>query len=1014
MSTLIPLRLKCLPPCLCGEFYNNESAPPGSTHLKRLHCLACHHPWHSHASKDVSDSHPLYRFRRRGLATTKCQGFFPENASTLISTPWSPDTVCVCGGLWWLHASYHNDSDQPPPSENVKMWAFLLLAVGPSFIFLYSPAPAPPGNSNSSGPKSGSLQVSPPPGSATASILHGLPPPITAFSEQEQEGVQSEPQQNWRHEFEHLPLPLGDTQFDVGPMGPQTLSFRADQLSTVYDAVFKRRALTFGLSIPSKSSPLGVLYQVLKEAAATGNYVVPSLKEFDASHPDLAKIQYDGTFPFMIMEHQVRDGRYKFQPDGRLCPNNFSNKALQKLCKNFNPLPEGSSNAFFLVIAPRFGNITASLDDFECQDKPQRCKEVHRCWPYRVLYDAGKAFYRFHSVRGNSVLGAWPNPITCLDGCPADIIDSDDDISNFSSCAGSPMKGVVDLTPKDVIEIPDSPDRDFSPPPVEIACTARVAIPDLSLTLAPSLSLSSDPVLPYSPPRPSIQSLSVRSSPSSSVTSGLFSTMSNFALVSHWRNSIYHEVTSCSWLKEFELEGSSLQVLAHILWKWFLFTVRNPPASFKVDEYPDITVFSLSSQRFEFQHLLARYSYDRQYRMCALQNFTLQVTGIDLNFSCGSAVGPVVEHVVQLASLQEMVSNCDYWRRRADGSFSLYVSASGYVSQRRTDYLEASGRMIAWSLLHLGQGFVISPWVVLAIVAGREAFSALTHEDIAVISTADAAPLRRFLALEPKSTLQYDASQHADNSVYNDVRYIFGLTLGFDMVDLKYTRSEEEHAQLKGRVCCAVLLDHDTYWEHPDFLALRKGFDLQLHYRWENITLLSKTKRYPAMRLIQQLYSPFVDVEDLIAHIEFKVPGEMDLPEDGYQRAVFLLFQHRIKTYLRGRGHPRSTRGGLGDEAQFDKEKDVATIRGALLLSAMQGLPRPPIDPSYSLTFNCSFPSNPHGAMLEIHACLNYADIGLTKDIVQMLAAPGDDEDHPSFAFFHGQCINAMNDFNAV
>ncbi|KAK0231680.1 hypothetical protein EDD85DRAFT_793346 [Armillaria nabsnona] len=785
---------------------------------------------------------------------------------------------------------------------------------------------AHPGTSNSDGPKSRSLQAAPPPGSATASILHSLPPPITAFSGIRTPKVEKAKDLRNISQMSSLPqnknkkasslnpdktgamklnvflYPLcGDTQVDVGPMGPQTLSVRADQLSTVYETVFRRRALAFGLNIPSKSLPLILLYQALKESAATGNYAVPGLEKFDASHPDLAKIQYDSTFPFTVMEHQVRDGRYKFKPDGRLCPGNFTGEALQKLCKNFNPLPEGSSNEFFLVIAPRFGNITASLEDFDCGDEPQRRKEVHRCWPYRVLYDA-------------------------------DVIDSDDDISDFSSCAGSPMKGVVDLTPKEIIEIPDSPDRDFSPPPVETALSAAM----------------------------------FASSTIGSVTVGSISTLV---------------------LRRFETVFYDVRFRA----------VRNPPASFKKDEYPNIAVFSLSSPQFELQDLLSRWAYDRQYRIR------------------GGAVGPAVERVIQLASLQEMVSDHEYWRHRADGSFSLYVSASEYVSQRRTDYLEASGRLIAWSLLHLGQGFVVLPWVVLAIVAGREAFSALTYEDIAAISTADAVPLQSFLALEPKSTLQYDTSRDADNSAYRDLQYIFGLTLGFDMVDLKHPRSEQEHAHLKGRVCCAVLLDHDTYWEHPDFLALRKGFDLQLHYSCESTTLLEKTKRYPAMRLIQQLHSPFIDVEDLITHIEFKIPDKkMDLHEGKYQRAIFLLFQHRIKTYLRGRGHPRSTRGGLVDEAQFDKEKDVATIRGALLLSAMRGLPRPPIDPSYALIFNCHFPSKPRSAMFEMHACLSYADVNLTKEIAQLLAAPGDDQDHPSFAFFHGQCINAISDFNAA
>ncbi|KAK0231675.1 hypothetical protein EDD85DRAFT_793342 [Armillaria nabsnona] len=271
-------------------------------------------------------------------------------------TPWSPDTVCVCGGQWWSHASYHNDSDRPPQSEKATTSAL-----------------AHPGTSNSDGPKSRSLQAAPPPGSATASILHSLPPPITAFSGIRTPKVEKAKDLRNISQMSSLPqnknkkasslnpdktgamklnvflYPLcGDTQVDVGPMGPQTLSVRADQLSTVYETVFRRRALAFGLNIPSKSLPLILLYQALKESAATGNYAVPGLEKFDASHPDLAKIQYDSTFPFTVMEHQVRDGRYKFKPDGRLCPGNFTGEALQKLCKKLQSL-EGKK---YMVLGP--------------------------------------------------------------------------------------------------------------------------------------------------------------------------------------------------------------------------------------------------------------------------------------------------------------------------------------------------------------------------------------------------------------------------------------------------------------------------------------------------------------------------------------------------------------------------------------------------------------------------------------------------------------------------------------
>ncbi len=56
----------------------------------------------------------------------------------------------------------------------------------------------------------------------------------------------------------------------------------------------------------------------------------------------------------------------------------------------------------------------------------------------------------------------------------------------------------------------------------------------------------------------------------------------------------------------------------------------------------------------------------------------------------------------------------------------------------RTQYFTASGRLLALSLLQLGQGFVVSPWVVLALIGGLDAFGRLTLDEIQALSESDA------------------------------------------------------------------------------------------------------------------------------------------------------------------------------------------------------------------------------------------------------------------------------------
>ncbi len=88
----------------------------------------------------------------------------------------------------------------------------------------------------------------------------------------------------------------------------------------------------------------------------------------------------------------------------------------------------------------------------------------------------------------------------------------------------------------------------------------------------------------------------------------------------------------------------------------------------------------------------------------------------------GPTLGPGPEHSCLLATLQLMVQGKRYWKQRGDGTYTFILRSTHMPIDSRTQYFTASGRLLALSLLQLGQGFVVSLWVVLALIGGLDAF----------------------------------------------------------------------------------------------------------------------------------------------------------------------------------------------------------------------------------------------------------------------------------------------------
>lgn len=96
-----------------------------------------------------------------------------------------------------------------------------------------------------------------------------------------------------------------------------------------------------------------------------------------------------------------------------------------------------------------------------------------------------------------------------------------------------------------------------------------------------------------------------------------------------------------------------------------------------------------------------------------------------------------------------------------DGTYTFILGSTQTEICTRTTYMTACGRFLAFSLLNLGQGFVMSPWVILAIVTGWDAFRDLTLEQIQSFSESDAAALADWFSIAPEMHVVPASPQYA-------------------------------------------------------------------------------------------------------------------------------------------------------------------------------------------------------------------------------------------------------------
>ncbi|KAJ7741796.1 hypothetical protein DFH07DRAFT_777983 [Mycena maculata] len=142
------------------------------------------------------------------------------------------------------------------------------------------------------------------------------------------------------------------------------------------------------------------------------------------------------------------------------------------------------------------------------------------------------------------------------------------------------------------------------------------------------------------------------------------------------------------------------------------------------------------------------------------------------------------------------------------------------------------------------------------------------------------------------------------------------------------TRTQEEHEGWLISVFAAFLLGYPDPWNHPEFLALKEGFDLAI----ASLKFAETVRSRGALRFLVSLYDRRVkEPDDVAKHLCFVL---LSRNSDGTSPYFTKLFEIRLKRYIQGVGHPPQLRNVEITEDEFLAEHDNRLLRANLILKS--------------------------------------------------------------------------------
>ncbi|KAJ7144543.1 hypothetical protein C8R44DRAFT_725469 [Mycena epipterygia] len=330
----------------------------------------------------------------------------------------------------------------------------------------------------------------------------------------------------------------------------------------------------------------------------------------------------------------------------------------------------------------------------------------------------------------------------------------------------------------------------------------------------------------------------------------------------------------------------------------------------------------------------------------------------------------------------------------------------------RLNTFRAHGAFLALHCCILQHGpLPISIWVLLALIGGRNTMlvpkNILLHMDPAAYNI-----------LAP----WYDFQQDTPMPPMREASHPLRLFLYEYMPDIQPSLISDVHtkAEHDGWLVGAfslILLGHANPWNHPEFVALQEGFDLDI----QSAQFTQRIRSLCALPFLIAIYDRRVKtVEDISSHLRFHIATRASDMTTAY---FAKLFELRLQNYIHGVGHPLQLRMLEVSEDKFTADRNNPLLRSNLILGAASDSDMCPTDDDWEImfTFNghdtrtsvvgrASSWNSVLGTPLSFHSCTLAIDVSLDRALREiLLEAPGAADDRRSSEFdvwIHSQFLN--------
>ncbi|KAF8173419.1 hypothetical protein K438DRAFT_1772222 [Mycena galopus ATCC 62051] len=930
---------KCPASSRCAVFCGADVDPQTQQAIPRLlprsptEVCCCGHGWISHEDRGCHDiTHINYHFRKGGYMPNYCGGFYSD------VTNWSYLTICVCMAGWTTHAPLQEIPD--PILGNGSASA--------EFAPVPVPEQAPPTLPQIGGPRIPSWRGLPPVVAGNtgtrriSSAEHTLPQHSVSLTSPHRS------RNNFPSSLGSASAPAASASAGVfsglvtEPGAHEHPEFPSDHLAfrnedaLDYLTRFNTHGLLIEVNVPRQGlvRPEAFTTQLTSALLVKGLVLPPSPRVLDANQAIQLHRQ-----PFCVLTPTRRHLVFTFTTHPGININNFGIDEFRPLNKKVrNPMPVQGTPHPLIFLCPRYGNILGAIShsDFVGQPRPSTGLTLHHpCFGVRVLHNLHYSGRRSEPEAEcyldvcpeGAIATTQPRPVTPLPTPTQSLVrpresPASPDHRRLINSIQSPFQ--MGMIPSVLQFAPESPSPRAS---TSINTFSRTPGPSARVVSTPlAYSTFTRPAIPHQAPSVPVPEFHIlKRTDISPLKPG-----PHLARPKHifmWQVGLRNQLLGAvvPFVPRSDFHAISIEAAAKGIWALLLyFEQRSGPD--ELFPLPDGVLACTSSKTIEsFFH--------------SIRTFRIGVRQLHNGNLGNIAIGPGPERAVYRHAIATAVQNHHFWAPAASSGFFIPVFSIASVEiPERCQMFAAYGSLLALHCVILGQGPIpISIWLLLALVAGKEGM--LIPPAVLLALDPEA-----FDALTPWLTLKRNDPMPS-NLMHPTCQFLLNV-MERQPWEIASNRTALFHDGCTIAFMCQVLLGGNSFWDHPEFLALKRGFNITVG---ETSVVTRLLKDRTAIAMLACMYDRQVrNVDDIIDRITCTTYIDSDDGTTPYFGALFRLLLIR---YLAGPGHPPQACGTLVERDQWEKEEQNGVLRVGLLLEAATDTDLRPTSQSWSIKF---------------------------------------------------------------